>query len=273
MSKGEGMQDEERKKSRRSALLQGFKAGIPIGLGYFAVSFSLGIAARNAGMTAFQGFFMSFFMNASAGEYAGINAIRDSVGILTTILVTLVANARYMLMSCALSQRMDPKLGLGHRLLVGFYLTDELFGIAIARPGFIDPYYTYGAALFAGPCWAVGTAVGILVGNLLPESVVSALSVALYGMFLSIIIPPARKNKVVAGLVLLSFALSFMFSRVPFLATMNESLRIILLTVGLSALAALLFPRKDEEEETPDEGTSDKDMSDQDTEKQEEGKA
>ncbi len=233
---------------------QGFKDGIPIGLGYFAVAFSLGIAARNAGFTRFQGVLMSILMNASAGEYAGINAIRDNVGVLTVILVTVVANARYMLMSCALSQRMHQNLPLGHRLATGFYLTDELFGIAIARPGYINPFYTYGAAMFASPCWAVGTAVGIMVGNLLPQNVVSALSVALYGMFLSIIIPPARKNRVIAVLVLLSFALSFMFSRLPALAGISESMRIIILTVALSALAALIFPHDEEEQEDGQEG-------------------
>ena len=232
---------------RRSLFFKGFKDGIPIGLGYFAVAFSLGIAARNAGLDALQGFIASLLMSASAGEYAGFNAIRDHVGALTVVMVTIVANARYLLMSCALSQRLRPGMPFIHRLGLGFYLTDELFGITIARPGYVEPVYTYGATVFAVPCWATGTAVGIIVGNLLPVNVVSALSVALYGMFLAIIIPPARKNRIIAALLLVSFILSFSFSRLPLLSSISEGTRIIILTLILSAGAAILFPVKDED--------------------------
>ena len=234
------------KKLKKQLFFKGFKDGIPIGLGYFAVAFSLGIAARNAGLDALQGFIASLLMSASAGEYAGFNAIRDQVGPMTVVLVTIIANARYLLMSCALSQRLRPNMPFGHRLMLGFYLTDELFGITIARPGYVEPVYTYGATLFAVPCWAVGTAAGIIVGNLLPENVISALSVALYGMFLAIIIPPARKNRIVALLVAASFVLSFAFSRIPGLSSISEGTRIIILTLVLSAAAALIFPVKDD---------------------------
>ena len=122
-------------------------------------------------------------------------------------------------------------------------------GLAISCDGWLDPYYMYGAILVAAPSWAVGTALGVVVGNLLPARVVSALSVALYGMFLAIIIPPARKNKVVAALVLLSFALSFACGRLPLVSSLSSGTRTILLTVALSAGAALLFPVKDAEKE------------------------
>ncbi len=227
---------------RRSVLLEGFRDGIPIGLGYFAVAFSLGIAARNAGLTAFQGFLTSLLINASAGEYVGFTIISLGGSYIEMAVMTFIANARYLLMSCALSQKFHPATKLIHRLAVGFYVTDELFGIAIARPGSLDPYYSYGAILIASPCWALGTALGVIMGNLLPLRVVSALSVALYGMFIAIIVPPSRKNKIVAAFVLLSFGCSYGAKFVPFLANLSGGTVTILLTVVLSAAAALLFP-------------------------------
>ena len=199
----------------RARARRGMRDGVPIGLGYLAVAFSLGIAARNAGLNAFQGFLVSLLNNASAGEYAGFTTIAADASYLEIAVVTLIANARYLLMSCSLSQKFAPGTPMRHRLLVGYDVTDELFGLAISCDGWLDPYYMYGAILVAAPSWAVGTALGVVVGNLLPARVVSALSVALYGMFLAIIIPPARKNKVVAALVLLSFALSFACGRLP----------------------------------------------------------
>lgn len=210
---------------------------------------SLGIAARNAGLNAFQGFLVSLLNNASAGEYAGFTTIAADASYLEIAVVTLIANARYLLMSCSLSQKFAPGTPMRHRLLVGYDVTDELFGLAISCDGWLDPYYMYGAILVAAPSWAVGTALGVVVGNLLPARVVSALSVALYGMFLAIIIPPARKNKVVAALVLLSFALSFACGRLPLVSSLSSGTRTILLTVALSAGAALLFPVKDAEKE------------------------
>ena len=231
---------------RRSLFMQGFRDGIPIGLGYLAVAFSLGITARNAGLTWFQGFLSSALLNASAGEYAGFLCIAENDSYLEAALMILVANARYLLMACALSQRFAPETKLGHRIGLGFYLTDEFFGITIARPGWVEPVYTYGAISFAAPCWAVGTALGVIAGDLLPASVVSALSVALYGMFLAIIIPPAKKDRVVLVLVAVSFVASFLFSVAPFLSELSGGTRTIILTVLISAAAAVLFPVKGE---------------------------
>jgi len=238
-----------RKKKRSSenifqVLRSGIHAGIPIGLGYFAVSFSLGIAARNAGLTAFQSFLASMLCNASAGEYAGFTSIAANATYLEIGIITLVANLRYLLMSCAMSQRLRPGFPLIHRLLMGYYLTDELFGIAISRPGYLDPFYTYGAVLIAGPAWGIGTALGNIAGSLLPARLVSALSVALYGMFLAVIIPPSRKNKVIAGIVSLSFVSSLATSYLPKISQLSQGTRTILLTICLSATAALLFPVK-----------------------------
>ena len=224
------------------ALREGILDGVPIALGYLAVSFSLGIAARKVGLDAVQGFFASLFNNASAGEYAGFAVIGAGGSLLELAVVMLVANARYLLMSCSMAQRFSPDTPIIHRVLVGFDLTDELFGIAIARPGEVDPYYSYGAMVVALPGWAFGGMAGVIAGSVLPERVVSALSVALFGMFLAIIIPPARKSRVVAGLVLASFATSALFAWAPLLSGLSEGVRTIILTVALSALAAALFP-------------------------------
>ena len=154
--------------NNKKVFIKGMHDGVPIALGYLAVSFSLGIAAKNAGMTPFQGFLASALCNASAGEYAGFVTIAALASFAEIAIITLIANARYMLMSCAMSQRISPDTSIIHRILMGFYLTDELFAIAIARPGYLNPYYTYGAVSIAGPCWAVGTALGAMAGNLLP---------------------------------------------------------------------------------------------------------
>ena len=229
-------------KSNAKIFQEGIKDAIPIGLGYFAVAFSLGIAARNAGMNAFQGFLLSFLNNASAGEYAGITVIAANASYIENAVVKLIANYRYLLMSCAMGQRLKPGLSFGHRLLMGYDITDELFGIAIARPGYLEPFYTYGAMLTAIPCWATGTACGIIAGNIMPARVVSALSVSLFGMFLAIIIPPAKKDKVVAALIILAFAASYASSCLPLISSISEGTRTIILTVILSAGAAYFFP-------------------------------
>ena len=233
----------------RKVFCDGMRDGVPIALGYFAVSFSLGIAARKAGFTPFQGFLVSLLNNASAGEYAAFALIMANATYFEVAVITLIANARYLLMSCALAQRFAPETPFWHRLLIGYDVTDELFGITIARPGNLNPYYTYGAILLAAPAWACGTALGIIAGNLLPLRVVSALSVALYGMFLAIIIPPARKDRIVAVLVVISFALSFLCSYLPGISALSEGTRTILLTVAISGAAAVLFPVRQEENE------------------------
>lgn len=235
-------------RSHTPALVRGMRDGVPIGLGYLAVAFSLGIAARNAGLNAFQGFLVSLLNNASAGEYAGFTTIAADASYLEIAVVTLIANARYLLMSCSLSQKFAPGTPMRHRLLVGYDVTDELFGLAISCDGWLDPYYMYGAILVAAPSWAVGTALGVVVGNLLPARVVSALSVALYGMFLAIIVPPAKENRVVLGCVLSAFAASAAFAFLPVLRDLSSGNRTIILTVVISALAAVLFPRPAEEE-------------------------
>ena len=230
----------------RRAFRDGARDGVPIALGYFAVSFSLGIVARNVGMTPIQGMITSALCNASAGEYAGFTMIAAGAAYIEMAIVTLIANARYLLMSCAMSQRFSPDTPMIHRFFVAFDLTDELFGIAIGRPGYLNPYYSYGAFLVALPGWSIGTAAGVIAGNLLPGDMVKALSVSLFGMFLAIIIPPARKDKVVLVLIIISFAASYLCSRLPVIRDISSGTRTIILTLIIAGIAAWRFPPQTE---------------------------
>ena len=239
--------EETTKKSKW--FLRGVRDSVPIALGYFAVAFALGIQAKLCGFTWYQGFMASFFTHASAGEYAGYQVILEQSGYLSMVLMTLVASARYFLMSAALSQRLAPKTSMLHRILIGFGLTDEIFGCEIGQKGFVEPVYCYGLMLFPFFAWAAGTASGILLGSVLPDFLVEALSVALYGMFIAIIIPPARKSKIIAGGVLVSFACSFACSRIPWIKELSGGTRTIILTVLIAGLMALLFPVKEAADE------------------------
>ncbi len=227
---------------KNKVIIEGLRDGLPIGLGYFAVAFSLGIVARNAQVTPIQGFIASILNLASAGEYALFTSMAQKASFFEIALITLVINARYLLMSCALTQKFDEKTSLTHRLLVGFGVTDEIFGITIARKGTLNPYYNYGAILIAAPLWSLGTALGIWAGDLLPTNVVSALSVALYGMFLAVIVPPAKKHTVIKIAVLVSFLSSYLFCVIPYVKELSGGTKTIILTVSISALLAVIKP-------------------------------
>lgn len=233
---------------KKNVFLEGMRDGIPIGLGYFAVAFSLGIAAKKAGLDPLQGFVASALNVASAGENVLFSEIHDKVSYLALAIATLVVNARYFLMSCSLSQRFSPDTKFIHRLFVGYAVTDEIFGITIARDGFIDPKYNYGAIAVAVPLWSLGTSLGIIAGTYLPQRIVSALSVALYGMFLAIIIPPSKKNFVIAIGVITSFMLSFACTKIPWIKDLASGTRTIILTVLISAVLAIVKPVADEVE-------------------------
>ena len=227
---------------------RGIRNGIPIGLGYLAVSFSLGIAACNVGLNGLQSFWASILCLASAGEFAGFTLIGAGASYLEIAIMTLVVNARYMLMSCSMSQRMSPDTKLFHRFAMAYSITDELFAIAIARPGYLRPEYSYGATLASAPLWGIGTVLGCMLGNIMPTSLISAFSVALFGMFLAVIIPQARKNKVIAVLILICFGLSTAAHYMPALQSVPSGTKTIVLTIAISALAAVFFPHQTEEE-------------------------
>ena len=235
------------KQENKTWFLRGMRDGTPIMLGYAAVSFTLGIVARNAGLTAGQAFLTSLLCNASAGEKAGFTVIQANEGYLAMAVMMLIINARYLLMSCSLSQKISPETGLIPRLIIGFEVTDEIFGVQMNLPGMICPWYTYGVIAMALPGWSLGTYLGVVMGNVLPANIVSALSVGLYGMFLAIIIPPARENRVIAALVVISMLASCAFAYLPVVSAISPGTRVIILTVAISAAAAALFPVKEED--------------------------
>ena len=221
---------------RRKDIIDGFRIGIPIALGYFAVAFSLGIIAKQAGLTAIIGFVSSFFTRASAGEYG-----------VYTLVMCLVVNLRYMLMSAALSQKIAPGTSWFHRVLMACCVTDEVFGVSISRLGYCPPAYTYSAALISTLFWASGCAAGIVAGGMLPTNIVAALSVALYGMFLAIIMPPARDDRYVLYAVIASFVLSGACTVAPVVCEWSSGTRTIVLTILISAVVAWLKPIEMEE--------------------------
>ena len=222
--------------------LKGMRDGMPICLGYLAVAFTLGIAARNAGLTPLQAGAAAFLTNASAGGYAGFTVIAEQASYIEMAVMILIANARYLLMSASLSQKLAPDIKWYHRLLIGYDVTDEIFGVCVAVEGKLRPAYAYGVFSVAIPGWAVGTYIGTMMGNLFSPAVVSALSVGLYGMFIAIIIPPAKKNRVIATLIVISMALSFAFNEIHIFDGISTGIKTIILTIVISAAAAWLFP-------------------------------
>ena len=217
-------------------------------MGYFAVAFSLGIIARQAGLTDAIGFVSSFFTRASAGEYGVYTLVAAQAAYAEIVAMCLVVNLRYMLMSAALSQKIAPGTSWFHRILMACCVTDEIFGVSIAHPGYCPPAYTYSAALISTLFWASGCAAGIIAGGMLPTNIVAALSVALYGMFLAIIMPPARDDRHVLYAVAASFALSGACAVAPVVSSWSSGTRTIVLTIVISAVAAWLKPVKTEEE-------------------------
>ncbi|MBR3307697.1 MAG: AzlC family ABC transporter permease [Lachnospiraceae bacterium] len=237
------MSSEERGKQFK----EGLRDGIPIGLGYLAVSFTLGIQCRESGLSALEATVMSLVNLTSAGEFAALTIIRTASSYLEMAISQLVINLRYMLMSFALSQKVEPGLSVGHRMGISFGVTDEIFGISIGRKDRLSPFYSYGAMAVAVPGWTAGTCLGVIMGDILPINIVNALSLALYGMFLAIIVPKAKEDKHVAAICIVAIAASTVFSYVPYLKAVSAGSRIIILTVALSLLAALIWPVKDEE--------------------------
>ncbi len=231
--------------NRRKWFLKGMRAGIPISLGYFAVALALGIAAKNAGISSWQAALTSLLINASAGEYAGFTLIAAGATYLEVLVMEAVANARYLLMSASLSQKLKSGVPMWQRLLLGFTVTDEIFGVSIGLPVPLDPFFTYGTFCVATLGWTSGTFVGVVLGDVLPLRIISALSVGLYGMFISVFVPEARKNRVVLGLVITSFVASLACAYLPLISQISEGIRIIILTVVISLVAALLFPIKE----------------------------
>lgn len=232
--------------SRKRAFTAGMKAGIPIALGYFAVSFTFGMMAVQAGLTVFQATLISLTNLTSAGQFAALSIITAGGSLLELALNQLVINLRYLLMGFSLSQKLDQSYPFFHKFFVAFGITDEIYGVAASRPGKNSPWYHYGAMALAIPGWTLGTLVGAAAGEILPQVVMSALSVAIYGMFLAIIIPPAKKNHFLVLVILSSMVLACIFKYVPGLNRISAGFVVIIITVLVSAVAAVIRPVKEE---------------------------
>ena len=213
------------------------------------MAFALGIQAKAAKISVIKSALMSFGLHASAGEYIFITLFGAGTTILVMVLMELVANARYLLMSCSLSQKIPEDTPVWKRLIMGYFITDEIFGAAIAVEGKLNPYYIFGMATVASPGWVVGTALGVALGNVLPESVISALSVGLFGMFIAIIIPEGKKNKVVAVVIIVSFLASYLLSVIPVVKGIDSGIKIIILTVVIAGIFSVIKPVKEVKDE------------------------
>ena len=225
----------------------GLKDGVPIGLGYLAVSFTFGIMAKGAGLTILEAVVLSLTNLTSAGQFAGLGIITAGSSLVEMALAQLIINLRYCLMSCSLSQKLDSKIPHFHRFLMAYGVTDEIFGVSVCKNGILSPYFSYGLMAMAVPGWTIGTLLGAVSGSLLPTRLLSALNVALYGMFLAVIIPPAREKKVLRIVIPVSMALSFLFTLIPVLKDISSGFKIIILTFIMAGAAAYLFPVKEEE--------------------------
>lgn len=227
---------------------RGMKDGIPIGLGYFAVSFTFGMMAVSGGLSIWQAVLISMTNVTSAGQFAGLEIILAAGSLWEMALTQLIINLRYSLMSFSLAQKLRRDEPWGHRYGVAFGVTDEIFGISVSQPGKVSAFYNYGAMSVAIPGWALGTLAGAVSGNLLPDFMVSALSVAIYGMFLAIIIPPAKKNKAVFGVVAGAMAVSSLFKLIPVLNQISSGFVIIITTLLVAGIAAYFCPIPEETE-------------------------
>ena len=231
----------------KESFFKGLHDGVPIGLGYFAVSFTFGIAAVAGGLSIWQAVLISLSNVTSAGQFAGIEIMFAAGSFWEMALTELIINLRYSLMSFSVAQKLRRDVPFAHRFLVAFGMTDEIFAVSAAQEGKLHPYYSYGAMCAAIPGWTLGTLIGAVSGSILPDFIMSALSVAIYGMFMAIIIPPARKNKAVMTVVIAAMLLSTLFAVVPLLNRISSGFVIIIVTLIVAGTAAVIAPIKEGE--------------------------
>ena len=232
---------------KNESFKKGIKDGIPIGLGYLAVSFTFGMMSVSSGLSIWQAVLISLTNLTSAGQFAGLDIIVAGGSYWEMVLTQLVINLRYCLMSFSLSQKMRRDEPWAHRYLVAFGITDEIFGVSASQEGKVSAFYNYGAMCMAIPGWTLGTLLGAISGSLLPDFIMSALGVAIYGMFLAVIIPPAKKNKAVLLVVVAAMAVSTLFAVVPGLNKISSGFVIIITTLVTAGGAAYLCPVKEDE--------------------------
>ena len=225
----------------------GVNRGLPVGMGYFSVSFGFGAMAVSQGLSAWSATLISLTNLTSAGQFAGLTVIVAAATLWEMILTQLIINSRYALMSLALSQRMGEKIGLLPRLFIAFFNTDEIFALAMAREAPLTVPFLLGLGTLPFIGWTGGTVLGALAGSVLPESIRTALGVMLYGMFIAIVVPPAKKEKPVLVAVLLALVCSSLLDWVPFLQNISAGIAIVISTVIAAGAAAVLFPVKEEQ--------------------------
>lgn len=226
---------------------EGLKDGIPIALGYFSVSFTFGMLAVNNGISPFHAVLISLLNLTSAGQFAGLTVILSGASLFEMALTQLVINIRYGLMSLALSQKFAPSVKTRHRLLIAYGNTDEIFAVASSKNGMVGQFFMYGLILLPVCGWVGGTFTGAVASTLLPAAVRSALGVALYGMFIAIVVPVAKEVNAVRIVVVLALTFSTAFYYLPVLRELSSGFMIIICTVLASAIGAVLFPVKEEE--------------------------
>ncbi len=227
---------------------RGIRDGIPIAVGYFSVSFTFGMMAVQSGISPFHAVLISLLNLTSAGQFAGLTVIVSNASLMEMALTQLVVNIRYALMSVSLSQKLDDSVKMRSRLLIAYGNTDEIFAVASSKPGTVGAKYLYGLILLPVLGWVGGTLAGAVASTLLPATVISALGVALYGMFIAIVVPPAKEHKEVRTVVLIALALSCAFYYLPVLRQVSSGFMIIICTVAAAAVGAVLFPLKEGEE-------------------------
>ncbi|WP_303788094.1 AzlC family ABC transporter permease [Ruminococcus flavefaciens] len=226
--------------------LRGMSHGIPICLGYLSVSFGFGILAVKAGLSVFQAALISATNLTSAGQKAGLDVIAAGGTIIEMVLLQLTINIRYSLMALSLSQKLDKSFTTPHRFLASYGITDEIFAVCSAQKEALTPAYMYGMIFISAVGWVTGTALGAAAGELLPAAVSTAMEIVLYGMFIAIVIPPAKKQHGVLFAAVIAAALSVIFRfAVP---ALSEGFAMIISAVASALLAALIFPVKEEEE-------------------------
>lgn len=231
----------------KSKFLRGITHGIPICLGYLSVSFGFGILAVKAGLSVFQAAAISATNLTSAGQKAGLDVIAAGGAIIEMILLQLTINIRYSLMALSLSQKLDKSFTTPHRFLASYGITDEIFAVCSAQKEPLTPAYMYGMIFIAAVGWVTGTALGAAAGELLPAAVSTAMEIVLYGMFIAIVIPPAKKQYGVLFAAVIAAALSVMFKfAVP---ALSEGFAMMISAITSALLTALIFPVKDEEGE------------------------
>lgn len=221
---------------------KGLHDGIPIGLGYLSVSFTFGIMAAGYGIPFGYTLLISMTNLTSAGQLAGIGIIHSGGGYAEMALTQMIINLRYALMSLSLSQKLDNEFNLFHRLAVSFGITDEIFAVAASSDGEVSPKYMYGLITIPYIGWAAGTALGALAGSLLPEILRNALGIALYGMFIAIVVPPAKKRPRLLAVIGIAAGLSCLIRYLPALAFISDGFSIIICTLVAATVGALLFP-------------------------------